>query len=159
MELGKDGVLKPGFHEIKLDELESLFVKNFTTSQTRQRIFENFKKWEENLISQYDILEIWIDGSFVTSKINPNDVDLVVFVHAKDYIKLAQKWSDIRNANDIDAYFTLAICEESEKYVRPDEYNKFVNHRNYWRGQFGFDRNNFPKGVIVLKCNQKVENN
>lgn len=155
MEFGENGLLAPGFHEIELDEFEKLFVENFTTSQTRRRIFENFKKWRENLLSQYSVFEIWMDGSFVTSKVNPNDVDIVIFVHIQDYVRLGQNWENIRNADDIDAYYTLAICEESEKCVEPVTYYSFVNNRNYWRGQFGFDRKDSPKGIIVLKCTQQ----
>lgn len=155
MEFNENGLLEPGFHEINESEFEEIFVNAFTTSQTRQDIYDSFIKWKNKLTAQYKIQEIWVDGSFATNKINPNDIDTVVFVRAHDYMRLASDWENVRKANHIDAYLTLAICEESEKVVLPAEYWKFVNNRNYWRGQFGFDRNDSPKGVIVIKCNQQ----
>ena len=155
MEFNKDGSLEPGLHEIDKDEFENLFVKQFSTSQTRQIIYNSLVQWKNQLTSHYRIYEIWVDGSFVTNKTNPNDVDVVVFVHAQDYMKLAQNWESVRSANRIDAYMTLAICDESKKALEESQYWEFVNNRNYWRGQFGFDRNDLPKGIIVLKCEQQ----
>lgn len=154
MEFTKDGVLEPGLHRIDFSEFEEFFVNGFDTSQTRKAIYESFIAWLQDAVSKYKILEIWIDGSFVTQKINPNDVDLVVYVHAQDFIEVANNWSSIRNKPLIDAYYALAICEESEKIVPPKDYNTWVNQRNYWRGQFGYDRNDTPKGFIVLDCNE-----
>lgn len=156
MDFNDKGLLEPGFHEMDIAEFENAFVNSFTTSQTRQTIYSNFEQWKNRLTSQYKIHEIWVDGSFVTDKINPNDVDVVVFAHALDYNKLSQDWNNFRNVNKIDAYLTLAICDESKKIVTDQNlYWQFVNNRNYWRGQFGFDRNDSPKGVIVLKCTQQ----
>lgn len=156
VEFNTEGLLEPGFHEIDRKKFKDIFVSAFTTSQTRQTIYDSFVQWEKKLISQYKIYEIWIDGSFSTSKVNPNDMDIVVFVHAVDYNKLAHDWENFRNVSNIDAYLTLAICNESENDVTDKEvYWQFVNERNYWRGQFGFDRNDSPKGIIVLKYAQK----
>ena len=155
LEFNKDGYLDAGFHEVCIDELYEFFVKQFSTSQTREEIFNNFNRWRDSLIKQYNISEIWIDGSFVTNKINPNDIDVVVFAYAMNYENLYKRWRIIRQIDKLDAYLTVAICEENEKVLPPDLYYEYVNHRNYWRGQFGFDRNNSPKGVLVLKCDQK----
>lgn len=150
MEFNKDGFLEAGLHKYSLEEFENIFVNSFRISQSRKKIFERFMVWWEKLIQIYHIHEIWIDGSFVTNKINPNDIDVVVFVHVEDFLNLSRQWASIRNDELIDAYLTLAICKESEILVRQDEYYEFINSRNYWRGQFGFDRNDSPKGFVVI---------
>lgn len=155
MEFSKEGLLEPGLHKMSIEDFENTFVKEFNTSQTRRKIYDSFIVWKEQLVQKFKIHEIWIDGSFVTKKINPNDVDIVVFVHAIDFNNLAKEWNLISSSDNIDAYMTLAVCEESEKTIEAQVYWQFVNHRNYWRGQFGFDRNDYPKGIVVLNCDQQ----
>lgn len=155
MEFSSLGLISPGLHRMDMSDFKQQFVDNFTVSRTRTGIFNSFLMWKDNLIRNYRIHEIWVDGSFVTNKINPNDIDVIVYVYATDYLKLSKNWKSIRSAKNIDAYMTLAICEENEKCVDPKEYYAFVNHRNYWRGQFGFDRNDNPKGIIILDCEEE----
>ncbi len=151
MEFNQDGVLIAGLHECNFSILKDIFVEKFETSQTRKKIFEQFVLWVKQLTQDYQIYEIWIDGSFVTNKVNPNDIDVVVFAHADDYLRLYSQWVKLRDVGLIDAYLSLAICEKSEKSLCKQEYWSFVNNRNYWRGQFGFDRSDNPKGFLVLK--------
>ena len=148
--LNSDGFLDAGFHNMNLAEFRSEFINCFPSSKTRDTIFTDFYRWCHDLVSHYHVYEIWVDGSFVTSKINPNDVDCVVFFYSDGYLDAAPKWNVINNIPTIDAYFTLAICPENESVVSPAEYHQFVNNRNYWRGQFGFDRSDHPKGIVAI---------
>lgn len=153
MEFNQDGVLTAGLHECNFSIIKDIFVDEFETSQTRKKIFEQFVMWVNLLVQDYQIYEIWIDGSFVTNKVNPNDIDLVIFVHVNDYLRLNSNWDKLRDVKLIDAYYSLAVCEKSQNALTEKEYWPFVNNRNYWRGQFGFDRSDNPKGFLVLKEN------
>jgi hypothetical protein len=70
-EFDKNGELPPGEHLVTIEQVG----KNFGSSNTRrialmnglQAAIENFK--------EAGIKKIWIDGSFVTSKFEPNDID------------------------------------------------------------------------------------
>lgn len=154
MEFNDKGLMEPGFHRICLKDVEQQFVLDFPTSITRKRNFSNFLKWLNSICKEYPIYEIWIDGSFVTNKINPNDIDVVIFFMPKEYLKIASKWNIIREYDYIDAYLAMAICDESKKIFYDQgyfqEYSQMVNNRNYWRGQFGFDRSDNPKGLLVV---------
>ena len=69
----KEGFLFQGIYELSLDEVECEFVKD--KSQRRGNIFENYKTHLDEIKATGCCLNHWIDGSFVTLKENPNDID------------------------------------------------------------------------------------
>lgn len=151
LEFNDEGLIRPGIHECGINELYETFVENFKTSQRRDIIFKSLIKFLQQLISHYDLQEVWIDGSYVTNKINPNDVDIVLFFEVSDYIRLRQQWEHIRNFTYIDPYCEAIVNDDSENKLSPSDFSFITNRRNYWRGQFGFDRTDKPKGIVVLK--------
>ena len=64
------GELPPGIHAATLDEVEAIFAK----SPKRKTLFEGLRRALENLKTA-GVPRVYIDGSFVTSKAEPNDVD------------------------------------------------------------------------------------
>jgi hypothetical protein len=80
-------VLPSGIHIINQDEFDVLFVNSFPSSQTRKVISVKLKNFLQ-LIGAIVPSEIWINGSFVESKENPSDVDVVVIVLSEDFEKL-----------------------------------------------------------------------
>lgn len=95
-----------------------------------------------------------MDGSFATTKVNPNDADLILFIDYADLAKIQSAWSQLQTQHPhLDMYFACAANEKTKKLLSPGDYNQVVNNRNYWRGQFGFDRQDNPKGIIKLDCN------
>ena len=67
-------MLSPGIHEYNIINFKEIFVDSFTTSQNRVPIFEMLVNFFQEVFSYGIPDEVWIDGSYVTSKINPNDV-------------------------------------------------------------------------------------
>lgn len=66
-----------------LQTLERFFVEGFLTSATRRQLFDAYRQYTELLrdtLPTGAALTQWIDGSFVTGKRNPNDIDLITFV-------------------------------------------------------------------------------
>lgn len=72
-EYNQDGCLPHGIHKLSLEEIEEEFVKG--KSQRRQDIFENYRSHLKEIKDTNCCLNHWIDGSFVTLKENPNDID------------------------------------------------------------------------------------
>jgi hypothetical protein len=64
------GELPPGIHTATLAEVEAVFV----TTPRRRRLFEGLRRALQNLHAA-GVSRILIDGSFVTTKADPNDVD------------------------------------------------------------------------------------
>lgn len=45
------GLLSPGFSEYKLEEIEKIFVTEFSESQTRENIYSGFLIWLRYLLN------------------------------------------------------------------------------------------------------------
>lgn len=149
-----DGNLNPGIHAYTFSEFEKQFIHQFSTSETRQIIYQRFCDWfqqlKEILVPRY----VWLDGSFVTKKINPNDLDIVVFYRPEDInskslsVQLDEFIHNLSREYHCDAYFclTLGHLDEQQK-------SQLGDHRimeTYWMGQFAFDRNRRPKGIVEI---------
>jgi hypothetical protein len=67
--------------EIELSTLEQVFLKGFPNSTTRPKIWANYLRFLDRFRSKVTSnFTQWIDGSFITQKENPNDLDLVTFI-------------------------------------------------------------------------------
>jgi len=74
-------LLSAGLHRFDAVGLQRLTVRNFAASVSRQRLWDNFKRLVIDKITRVGLsCEIWLNGSFLTHKIDPNDVDFVVDV-------------------------------------------------------------------------------
>ena len=69
----ENGYLPYGMYNMTLDEIEEIFAKN--KSSKRNEIMKEYKKHLKELKDTGYFLDHWIDGSFTTSKANPNDID------------------------------------------------------------------------------------
>jgi hypothetical protein len=73
------GYLPPGEHPATLDEIEMKYV----TNRRRREIFDGLAHVIQQLVG-HGVHDIWINGSFVTDRQRPNDVD-VIFVPTTAY--------------------------------------------------------------------------
>jgi hypothetical protein len=73
-------LLQPGLHEMTMADLKVLAVDAFPLSSKRLGHWDNFVKIVDRLKKLKVPCKIWVDGSFLTEKIEPNDVDFVVNV-------------------------------------------------------------------------------
>lgn len=160
MEFESNGMLSAGIHDCTMQEFIEFFVDKFPTSQRRKTIANNLLDFAKDILATGTPVEFWVDGSFVTTKINPNDADLVLFFHLPHMQVLAPQHSSLQQKylNSLDFYFSLAVSPENEKLIKPSDYHTLcVNQRNYWRGQFGFDRQDSPKGIVRISCDSIIE--
>lgn len=151
-----NGNLLPGIHTYKMQEFENQFVNAFTSSKSRTIIFENFNKWLEKLLTILPPRYIWLDGSYLTQKVDPKDIDLVVFYYPEDIQSEQQAYEIQQQVNiasrtlNCDAYFCLSF-----EHWTPQQLEAFPNQNHkimqtYWMGQFCFDRKREPKGIVQL---------
>ena len=152
MEFDTNGRLPAGIHDITIDEFIVRFVDAFPTSQSRRIILDKLIEFYKEISINGGIAEFWVDGSYVTNKINPNDADIIVFVDYPQYIQIAPQYNYFRTAYNgiLDIYFWISQSEITKGLVSTNDFAKIVNQRNYWRGQFGFDREDNPKGIVRI---------
>ena len=66
---------------LTLSEFEELFVHSFDKQSTRYEIFENYSKFISDFKKEITPHFIqWVNGSFVSNKKNPNDIDFVTLI-------------------------------------------------------------------------------
>jgi hypothetical protein len=87
--LGPDGFLRPGRHLVTIEEFKQHFVESFDGSTARGRLFTRWVRHREALISVIPIMSQWVNGSYVTSKIDPGDIDVVSLIDGPTYDGLA----------------------------------------------------------------------
>lgn len=98
---------------------------------------------------------LWVDGSFLTKKLEPKDVDIVLEVReavtagATDAQKRLLRWFSSKQRDDRIQKSRDYACD---CYLFSDAPSP-RNMRDYWKGQFGRDRGNNPKGIFVLHIN------
>jgi hypothetical protein len=69
-----NGYLPPGIHEASLEEIEARFGRE---SELRRVQMESIN-WLVDLASRVGVVRLVVNGSFVTDKYEPNDVDCVL---------------------------------------------------------------------------------
>lgn len=118
IEFDENGFLKPyDLIETDLATIEKIFVDSVPLSSTRKAIFESYLSYNEELrkIIPTGFIQ-WIDGSFTTKKVNPNDIDIVTFVDFEVYNANEKQIDELRRTRQttnriIDGYFVKVYPE------------------------------------------------
>src|SRR5690242_1026672 len=69
-----------GFHQMTLAQIRTAFVDNIGGSRRRKPIMEGLEKIVQRLVADAIEADIWVDGSFATKKIDPDDSDILVLI-------------------------------------------------------------------------------
>ena len=138
-----DPLLPAGFHDIDIDNLDDLFVNNFGNNTRRSHLVSQLRIFLNELSKVNAKFEIWLDGSFLTLKDEPDDIDLLI-VYDRNQINTL----NINERRIINSLLsnrdTMKIKYDLDILTSPKEDE---DDRSYWRGWFGFTRNEVPKGI------------
>lgn len=152
LQFDESGHIQPAHaHLMNLQQVEILFVDAFPTSVTRPRLFNNFLQYIDRFQDEvFPYFEQWIDGSFVTQKLNPKDIDMVTFLDYRIWEKrsdtiLDSFWSFSLENEGIDAYL-VAVYPENHRH-----YPIYLSERALWRERFSSDRDSYKKGFVELQ--------
>ena len=97
--------------------------------------------------------DLWVDGSFLTKKINPGDVDFVLhvtegqgFSQQKNEHVRVMKWigSNLKASHKCDSFHNIIPP------VVHMTYTIAIARKAYWEKQFGYSRGNIAKGIAVI---------
>lgn len=151
MQFNVHGNLDGGVIDVReKSEIEDFLVNSFRTSTTRYRNFESFCSfWNE--LDKNKVTRVSIDGSFCSNKVNPNDIDCVVFIKPDfNNCEYFQSLLD-KHGNLLAKYLDVYVCWD-KRFVNQfsEDWNAIDYQETYWLGKFGFDRNHNPKGIIEL---------
>ncbi|WP_157421832.1 hypothetical protein [Acidovorax sp. Root219] len=135
MKVDAPPLLPAGIHHLTSFALKELAVDAFPADTRRGELLGKFLAWREALRSLGVGGIAWIDGSFLTSKIGPDDIDLIFW--SPSFISPLNSNQERLLASLLDkaacrALFDLDVyCESPPPHM--------VMHREaYWKGLFGF---------------------
>lgn len=99
--------------------------------------------------------ELWVDGSFLTQKVDAQDADVLlrvpldfVDVRSTPVQKQVLSWvdSNLKQSHHCDSYVT--VCDAP---VGHPLHAHCTWYDAYWLRQFGFSRQSQPKGIAVIQ--------
>lgn len=134
-ELNRHGYLPEGIHKAFPVEIKRKFGIG---SLKRRELFKNLRELIKLLRRhKQDISQFLLDGSYVTSKQEPGDIDCIIIVkHSFNFNSPeAEKFYNAKSL--FNAHVLFFIEEDSSKQQRA------VNF-------FGHDRNQIPKGLLEV---------
>ncbi|MCC6726091.1 MAG: hypothetical protein IT258_16410 [Saprospiraceae bacterium] len=142
--------------ELTIEEFEAIFVKAFDNSSTRFNIFQNYLRFVNDFREEVTPrFTQWLNGSFVSKKENPGDLDLVTLLDAETaLLKDAIIESKFRNEGAFQ-YYNL---DAYELVVYPEWHKDFIFTKSdqlYWHHWFSMSKFNrakkrFPKGFVEI---------
>ena len=139
------------------------FEKTFVFNEHRNKIFQEYLLFL-NAIQDLGINPFyqWINGSFTTMKMNPNDIDVVTFLDYKQHEIFDDALSNLKYSfrqKKVDGYFVAIFPEE-----HPDR-SLFTSYvYDFWHN---FTRDmkkevrlkaKFKKGFIKINFDNKINN-
>jgi hypothetical protein len=101
-------LLAPGRHAMTVEAVAKLCVVPFPGSVTRTILMGKLERFIDQLRRDVVVCDLWIDGSFISEKIDPEDIDLTFVVHGDVYDQLTP-----------DLQATIDAFEDGER-LRPD---------------------------------------
>jgi hypothetical protein len=119
-----------------LNELETEFVSKIKSTE-RRSLFDKYINYSEELkkVCGSESLTQWINGSFVSKKSNPKDIDIVTFLNYEVVNSLGAilgpfNYPQSEDFYEVDAYIVV-VYPESHK-------NRFyyISDLAYWTDQF-----------------------
>jgi hypothetical protein len=142
-------LLPAGFHPMQVAGLRRLCVDRATGSFKRSGIMTRLETIIDSINKSAIRGQVWIDGSFMTEKLNPDDADIALMVDLASFRSMSPNQrlffngfasSSLYDSHRIDNY--AQVIDES----RPDGTWNLA----YWIRQFGFSRSDQMKGIAVI---------
>lgn len=96
--------------------------------------------------------EVWVDGSFLTEKIDPDDADVLLrcdgpcYDNGNEAYRAAVDWAAENQKKTL-------RCHSHVFFEYPDGHPLHVDGewwRIWWHRQWGFSREDDPKGIVVI---------
>lgn len=135
MKIDAPALLDAGIHHVTSHKLKEIAVDAFPADKRRAELFGKFLAWRQALRSMGIGGVAWIDGSFLTSKVGPDDIDLILWspnMSAPLSHSQQQQLGSLLDKAACRATFGLDVYCESPP---PDH---LLHREAYWKGMFGF---------------------
>ncbi|KAF0250043.1 MAG: hypothetical protein FD167_554 [bacterium] len=144
-------IIPIGITKMRLDEFEEWVKTSFKDSEYRQNLLNYFKEVIKKIQVFRFSFEVWVDGSYLTEKPEPDDIDLLIIISRR----LVNKLSQDRQDELYNKYFSIEGKSNIKHLYKCDinfMYKEDEKRRTFWLDLFGYSRDKKPKGIISIKC-------
>jgi predicted nucleotidyltransferase len=120
-------------------------------------LFQKLEEFiQEYLVSEV-VADVWVNGSFLTKKDSPSDVDVAVLIEAEvvdtltdEQLNLINKTNDAFFDPDVNAFAFTCLPKGHEDYL-----DESKNPALTWHEQFGIENSSeWLKGFSVLRLRE-----
>ena len=149
-------LLSLGWKKVTLDELRQLCVTAFPRSTRREGIMDCLEYVVSVLRDAGIRGKLWIDGSFLTDKDDPDDSDVILCMDGTFADNMTPEQQSVESwfgdpAQHLHEWlmchsFSIARWPEGHLNHEAGEWNYA-----YWLRQWGFTRSDIPKGIAVIE--------
>ncbi len=137
----ESGYLPGGTHDASMSEVAERYAYNFR----RREILKGLQHVLE-LLAARGVQQVWLDGSFVTNKQRPSDVD-VIYVPPPGADTSAWDWVSPARRPDLKKHHRVDLWQ----FPSPQPPKKFpVGHTLTIKQFFESDADDLPKGIVNL---------
>lgn len=127
-------------------------VNPFPLSNTRQGLMKNLEEVIQTLRDARVVGEIWVDGSFMTQKVDPEDIDILLRIDADTYdngtprqqTQIDKVAGGLRDSHNCDSYVHLEWPPGDPQHAGGQR------RRKEWMKQFGTGHTDQPKGMAEI---------
>lgn len=137
----------PGFHDLARGDLEPHFIDPFPGADRRVRLLAGLSGMLSELEGLGIEWEVWLDGSFSTKKPDPNDIDVLVIADGARLNELPIAVQQRLRALLLNPQVAKVRFGCEVYFADSGDPSRL----SYWRGWFGFSRNETPKGIPRLR--------
>lgn len=157
LDFDEQGYLKPATpHLVDFVELLQNYFDIFPNTDKRLSLLNNWITYNRDFQNEIFLYyEQWINGSFVTLKESPKDIDIVTFLDYRVFEykekSLDRFWSFSLEDEGIDAYIVKAYP------VGHALFNNYLGVRDLWLERFQRDRNGNSKGFLKIFFEKEID--
>ena len=152
---------RPLIHPVTLAELHEYFVERFPQSQTRARLYNNLMRYLKILNVFVGLHGVLVNGSYVTAKVNPRDIDISPVIdgmafkalsldHQKAVEHLIDHNSGLPQILRCHSFYTVFVYPEGHR-LRRENNTTFQNGKAFWSRAKGGKE----KGFLFLNLKTK----
>jgi hypothetical protein len=131
--LNEQGLLPPGIYDCSLEEIGERFG-TFQATDRRSRLYEKLQEYLTQVRSANLAIAFIVNGSFVTSKADPNDIDLILVLPSSHDLRadLAPMAYNVLSRRRVSRRygFDVLVARESTR-----EYTEYTTDFQRVRGQ------------------------
>lgn len=150
-------LLAPGRHYFSLAQVKERFVDPFPDHIGRQGTFHRLESFVQQVLVADFPCDVWLDGSFLTEKPDPSDLDVTVIIDSDvsqtltaDQSALVEAIANAQIGDGIDSFAFVRLPRD-----HPNFGDELADPAHTWGEQYGLENSDeWLKGFVILRLRE-----